>query len=367
VKRRICIVSLRYNPAHVQHLIAYAKLVQELGDESCFLLDPAYSKFPELAELAQVFDLDSNLSSLGFTHALIYNASTANRMIAAALKQNGTKILYVLHEPRHPILSFLWAEGPEIGIKGVIAHRYSVPVIKIADVVLLASRFGLKVYNDSDRKHNASCAYFPLIYDDEAYQDVDALLQGKQYFGFMGGLCRAHGFDQFLHFMRSELQRGSDLRFLIASRHPLPAEVINDPIVKKNSEKLKLQCGRPLSSEEMNLAYAESFCIWNIYRRSTQSGVLPKAFMFGTPVMASSSGSFPEFVKDGVNGRFAAGHDHRAIAQSLANIRADQRNFVVNCRRTFNEEFFYRANLSRFDRLLSSAADGRVRQQLINK
>jgi glycosyltransferase involved in cell wall biosynthesis len=168
----------------------------------------------------------------------------------------------------------------------------------------------------------------------------------------MGGLCRAHGFDHFLRFMRSELQRGSDLRFLIASRQPLPAEIKNDPIVKKNSDKLKLQCGRPLSSDEMNLAYAESFCIWNIYRRSTQSGVLPKAFMFGTPVLASSSGSFPEFVKDGVNGKFAESQDHHAIARSLSDIRSDQRNFVLNCRKTFNEEFFYKANLSRFDGLL---------------
>jgi glycosyltransferase involved in cell wall biosynthesis len=352
VKRRICFVSLRYNPAHVQHLIAYAKLVLELGCEAFFLLDPGYSKFPELGELAQVFDPDSNFSSLGFTHALIYNASTANRMVASALKQNGTKILYVLHEPRQPILDFLWAEGPKIGIKGVVAHHYSVPVIKIADIVLLASRFGLKVYNNSDRKYNASCAYFPLIYDDEAPQDVGALLPGKQYFGFMGGLCRAHGFNHFLRFMRSELQRGSDLRFLIASRHPLPAEIKNDPIVKKNPDKLKIQCGRPLSSEEMNLAYAECFCIWNIYRRSTQSGVLPKAFMFGTPVLASSSGSFPEFVKDGVNGKFAESRDHQAISRSLSDIRSDRRNFALNCRKTFNEEFFYKANLSRFDSLL---------------
>lgn len=352
MKRKICIVSLRYNPAHVQHLIAYAKLVQELGSEPFFLLDPGYSQFPELGELAQVFDPDSQFSSFGFTHALIYNASTANRMVATALKENGTKILYVLHEPQQPILDFLWAEGPKIGIKGIVAHRYSVPVIKIADVVLLASRFGLKVYNDSDRKHNASCAYFPLIYDDEAPRDVGSLLPDKHYFGFMGGLCRAHGFDHFVRFMRSELLRGSDLRFLIASRHPLPADVKNDPVVKKNPDKLKLMCGRPLSSDEINLAYAESFCIWNIYRRSTQSGVLPKAFMFGTPVLASSSGSFPEFVKDGVNGKFGEGQDHDAIGRSLSDVRANQENFAFNCRRTFNEEFFYKANLSRFDSLL---------------
>ena len=352
MKRKICIASLRYNPAHVQHLIAYAKLVQELGSEPFFLLDPGYSKFPELGELAEVFNPDSKFSAVGFTHALIYNASTSNRAVATALKENGAKILYVLHEPRQPVLDFLWTEGPKIGIKGIVAHRYSVPVIKIADVVLLPSRFGLKVYNDSDKKHNASCAYFPLIYDDEARQDVGAFLPGKQYFGFMGGLCRAHGFDYFLRFMRTELERGSDVRFLIASRHPLPVEIENDPVVKKNSGKLKLQCGRPLSSEEMNLAYAECFCIWNIYRRSTQSGVLPKAFMFGTPVLASSSGSFPEFVKEGVNGRFAKGQDYDAIARSLSDIRADRRNFALNCRKTFQEEFFYKANLSRFENLL---------------
>jgi glycosyltransferase involved in cell wall biosynthesis len=354
LKGRICITSRRFNPAHVQHLIAYAKLSRELGIEPVFLLDREYQRFPELQRLAKVIGPESDLVSEGFTHALFYNASTENVKVASALKKNGTRILYVLHEPGQQALKFLWSEGITTGIRGLLAHSLSVPMIKTADLVLLASRFGLKIYNESDRKHNVHCDYFPLIYDDDVSGDVGALLSGKKYFAYLGSLCRAHGFDHYLSFMRDQLRLGSDLRFLIASRHVLPPEVEKDPILKANSEKLKIQCGRPLSNEEMNLAYAESFCIWNVYRRSTQSGVLPKAFMFGTPVLASSSGSFPEFVTDGVNGKFARGEDKQVIADSLYEIRSDMTNFATNCRKTFNKEFFYKSNLSRFDNLLKS-------------
>ena len=60
---------------------------------------------------------------------------------------------------------------------------------------------------------------------------------------------------------------------------------------------LLVQQGRPLTEEEMSAAYRRSVATWNGYRRSTQSGVLPNAFMQGTPVIATKLGSFEEFVK----------------------------------------------------------------------
>jgi glycosyltransferase involved in cell wall biosynthesis len=349
---KIGVVSLRFNPAFIQHLIAFGKMIGEMGHEPALVLNPAYRQFSELEPVADILDPDFGLNGGGLTHAVFLNPSVENQRMALALKEKGAKILYVLHEPRQPTLDFVWTEGLLPGLKGILAHRISVPLIKLADVVILESRFGLNAYEARDARYNKNGVYFPQIYDDEALAEIDSLVTKKRYFGFIGSLCRSHDFDDFLGFMRYSFERRMDLRFLIASRNPWPDEMRNDPIIGANLDKVETHCGRPLSNSEMNDAYSGCFAIWNVYRRSTQSGVLPKAFMFGTPVIASSLGSFPEYVQDGMNGRFANRGDYEGIYQALDEIRANLKKYAANCRETFLSEFFYRSNAAGFQELL---------------
>jgi glycosyltransferase involved in cell wall biosynthesis len=219
-------------------------------------------------------------------------------------------------------------------------------------MVILASRNGLNEYLNADARFNRNFACFPLIYDDEAAGDVSELLPEKRYFGYIGNLCRAHGFDEYLSFMRYALQRGLDVRFLIASRNPLPGYILRDSRLRRNLDKIEIRCGWPLQNDEMNRCYAESFCIWNLYRRSTQSAVLPKAFMFGTPVIASAIGSFPEYIQEGVNGRFADARNNESVRTALEDIRSNISSYSANCRRTFLETFFYRSRLPDLEGML---------------
>jgi glycosyltransferase involved in cell wall biosynthesis len=352
MRARIAVVSLRFNPAFIQHLIAFGKMIRELGHDPAFVLNSAYSGFAELGAVADVFEPDFGHDGGALSHAVFLNPSVENQKMAASLKAKGTKVLYVLHEPWQPMLNFVWTEGLLPGLKGLLAHRISTPVIKLADVVILESRYGLKAYEASDVKYNRNCVYFPQIYDDEAPAEIDKLVAKKRYFGFIGALCRSHGFEDFLRFMIDSFQRRTDLQFLIASRNPLPDEVRKNPIIAANLDKVEVRCGRPMSNAEMNDCYSECFCIWNIYRRSTQSGVMPKAFMFGTPVLASSLGSFPEYVQDGVNGKFAVPGDRSRIHKSIDEMRGDLKTYAANCRKTFLGEFFYRSKSSNFQELL---------------
>ncbi|HEX6427231.1 MAG TPA: glycosyltransferase, partial [Niastella sp.] len=75
------------------------------------------------------------------------------------------------------------------------------------------------------------------------------------------------------------------------------------------------------------------------YKDATQSGVLMTAFGLNTPVIATDVGSFPEFIKDNVNGllvppgdpekladgmRFALRNDHyKTLAQNINNDRVE--------------------------------------------
>lgn len=352
VKNTVAIVSLRFNPAFLQHMIAFAKAVRELGFEPQFLLDRGYEGFRELTEVAPMCHSYEATSSTKWSHAIFLNASTDNPELATALHRDNVKIVYVYHEPWHMSLQYFWSEGIAGTAKAIAAHRLTVPVLKMSATVILESRFGLKMYEQGDARYNNKYVYFPQIYDDDAAVDMSALVQGKRYFSFLGTLCRSHGFDQYVAFMLRALGRGADLRFLIASRNPPPPSLEKDERFQKNRSKVEIRCGRSLTNDEMNKCYAESMCVWNVYRRSTQSGVLPKAMMFGTPVLASPVGSFPEYVRDGENGRFVNAEQTEDILRALEDIQGNIASYAENCRRSFRGSFFYQSQLAQLREIL---------------
>ena len=121
-----------------------------------------------------------------------------------------------------------------------------------------------------------------------------------------------------------------------------------------NSGTLRLSYGRPLTNLEINQAYERSFCVWNVYRRSTQSGVLPKAFMFGTPVIASNLGSFPEFVRDGENGYLVDDYSFESLYRKLILVNENIGIMSQNCRNTFEKTFYWKAQVSKVRDMLEN-------------
>jgi glycosyltransferase involved in cell wall biosynthesis len=138
------------------------------------------------------------------------------------------------------------------------------------------------------------------------------------------------------------------LKFLIATRSQVPEKhlaTINEAV---SSGRLVVQSGIPMSNSQINRFYAQSFVIWNAYRRSMQSGVLPKAYMFGTPVLVSTSNQSEHF-EDSVHGvlisdRYTTQEFQRAIER----VQAEWTTISQNCRAYYQENFDYRALSSNF-------------------
>ena len=345
MKGRVAIVSLRFNPAFIQHLIAYVRAAQELGYDAGLILDPAYRRFPELNDLTPYYEDGGTARKNFWTHVVFLNVAVENRGLAVTLKKQAAKIFYVYHEPWQLTFDYIKMEGMAATLRAALAHRATIPLLRLADKVILESECGVSAYQNNDVRYNPRYVHFPQIYDDEAPLEIARPSSQKRYFGFLGALCRSHGFDQYVSFMRFALQSGTKFEFLIASRFPLPASILADPIISNNKDKIEIRCGRPLTNQEMNSCYASCFGVWNLYRRSTQSGVLPKAFMYGTPVIASRLGSFPEYVEDGVNGRFADAENPRQVLNAIEELRVDKAEYARGCRESFLRLFFYRSRL----------------------
>lgn len=353
IRNKVALVSLRFKPAFVSLLCAFGKACQELGFESEFVVDFRYTRFPDLAAVAPVNVYTGTWQQGCFTHALFTNVSLQNRRLAIQLKARGARILYLYHEPWKHSLDYLKGEGLKGWISAALAHHASKAMLKISDAVILGSKYGAEVYGERDIRYNRNAFHLPLMFDDEASPTAREELGRRQYFSYIGAICRSHGFDQYLAFVRESLTRKPNLRFLIASTLPLPPYVLKDSIIRRNLGRVEIRCGRPLQTEEINECYMDSFCVWNLYSRSTQSSVLPKAFMFGTPVLASRLGSFCEYVRDRCNGRFGSPEDTQGIEAALDDIRENIGRYTVNCRETFLETFFYRANLLELARVLA--------------
>jgi len=76
--------------------------------------------------------------------------------------------------------------------------------------------------------------------------------------------------------------------------------------------------------------------------------------MFGTPVIASNVGSFPEFVRNGENGYLVNDYDFKNIYQRLLGIRENISTMSMNCRSTFENTFYWKAQITKMKEVLES-------------
>jgi glycosyltransferase involved in cell wall biosynthesis len=93
-----------------------------------------------------------------------------------------------------------------------------------------------------------------------------------------------------------------------------------------------VRAGRALTNAEINKYYAKSTVVWNAYKRSMQSGVLAKAYMFGTPVVVSILNK-SEYFLDRENGVLVSGkYDFTEIQDAIGDIILRFEEYSSQCR-----------------------------------
>ena len=348
---KVCISSLKFSPAHVSHMIAYAKLFREIGCEPFLWLDENYKKMDLTNEFQVIWYKGSvpNKTDLLF----FANNSTINYKFSREFASKAGKVIYLYHEPWESFDQYL-KEGVKQALKATIGHCFSIKSLRYFTVIIVPSNYALKLYERADIRYNKNVVMIPLLFDDEINHEINP--NSKAYFSYIGHAVKGHTFDKYIELIKWIYTSGSTMKFEIATRTDIGKMIKNDETLQKmiNSGTLRLSYGRPLTNPEINQAYERSFCVWNVYRRTTQSGVLPKAFMFGTPVIASNVGSFPEFVRNGENGYLVNDYDFKSIYQRLLGIRENISTMSMNCRNTFENTFYWKAQITKMKEVLES-------------
>lgn len=296
------LISHRFNPGHFSHVIAFEKMLRERGFQVFFRMNERFYSFFEphllngqISLFNFIFRRQSSLCIVLFPSLMALVDVLLVRMFS------DSKVVYLYHEPYEGILKYRRAGfGYFQCFRIFCVSLVSRLLVLLSQKVILPSNRAFDALKEAKSQPDKYLK-MNLLFSDEAVADH---FNGKRhYISYIGTLADDHAFDEFVRFMKSCVERNvlSNLEFLIATRNRIPASFLPDIELCALSGRLKLVVGQPLSNEVINSFYSESIVVWNAYRRSMQSGVLAKSFMFGTPVLISTLMSC-EYFRNGHHG-----------------------------------------------------------------
>lgn len=341
------IISLNFHPGHVSHMVASYRQLEELGYESMYYVAEGFVPYLPKDSRICVYGEDKIVD---IVLAIFVFPSQKNLLLIRKLKQQGAKIVYIFHEPLAPMKEYRKAGfSYKYLAKLWIINRISSLTVKWSDAILVPSKKAEKFYHANPLYKNENVHYLPLLYDNER---TDELAQTeREYFAYIGTVAADHSFNEYLRFVEWAIQenRLADLKFLIATKSEFEV-----PRAIAESPRVVIQKGMPLSDEEINRYYASTYVVWNAYARTTQSGVLAKSFMFGTPAIVLRK-NLSEFT---VDGQEVAAIDNNTsfeeIEKAVLQITEDFEHYTTAARKRFEDTFYYRQYNNTFSKILTS-------------
>lgn len=332
------VVSLSSNIGHFSHVVAYYRLLEKLGYECVVYVKPEISCFlPEGIDY-----ICDKVKYNEYRLIVVYSPSKKNLSLFFKVKLfTECKLIYVYHEPLSTRKSFRDANVPWLKTQKIFLYDIANWLMVFwSDHIILSSNTAVSNYEKGIyRRLNSHYSYLPLIISDD-YTD-NYKKDKRKYFSYIGTIAEDHAFNEFVSFVQWAItnRKLNNVTFLIATKsHLEQSDSIKEMV---ESGRLLIQEGRPLSEEEINHYYSSTLVIWNAYNRSTQSSVLVKALVFGTPALVLKK-NVSEFVKD--NETIIAIEDNInkiEIAQAAETICNNFQRFSESCRKQFLDIFWY--------------------------
>ena len=345
--KRALIISLNFHPGHVSHMVASYRQLEELGYESMYCVAEGFVPYLPKDSRICVYEKDKTED---VAVAIFVFPSQKNLLLIRKLKRQGVKIIYIFHEPLAPMKEYRKAGfSYKYLAKLWVINRISSLTVKWSDAVLVPSKKAEDFYHTNPLYKNDNIHYLPLLYDDE--RSTQLAEKQREYFGYIGTVAADHSFTEYLQFVEWAIKenRLPDLMFLIATKSDFDV-----PQALTESSRVVIQKGRPLSDAEINECYASTLVVWNAYARTTQSGVLAKSFMFGTPAIVLRK-NLSEFTEDGKE--VVAIEDNRSfeeIEKAINTIISSFENYTRAARKRFEDTFYYRKYNEEMNNILSS-------------
>ena len=256
--------------------------------------------------------------------------------------------VYIYHEPYTSFSSyraagFSWLKTVRVTVIAMVSRI----ICALSDKIILPSARAFLAI-PSAQFQPRRYAKINLMFADETGPETQGL--ARDFLSYIGTIAEDHAFDEFVCLMQACIadQALQPLKFLIATRSQVPERHLATINECMSSGRLVVQSGSPMTNGQINRFYAQSFMVWNAYRRSMQSGVLPKAYMFATPVLVSTSNQ-SEYFEDGVHGALISDrYTVQEFQRAIERLQAEWPTISQNCRAHYLQNFDYHALSSTF-------------------
>lgn len=369
---KFAIASIRLSIGQFSHILAFKEMMEARQHEVVLLLHSDYEEIclqdETLKDFKNICYINSvaDVKNIKVDVVLFYNTSLLDRLVITRLRKNNRLLIvvYTYHEPWRGIAS--WLNDYRKGrvkfiavVKSTVMHMIASTVLSIANIILLPSEKAEEIYLCNDVQKNSNYFVFPLIYRDEAPNVLQ--VKERQYFSFIATADKEKNFPLYLKCISLFLKYDETFFAQIITKTDISSYWIHELDSYVESGRLRVVSGRMLSNEEINAALAQSYCTWLFYHHSTQSGVLARAFMMSSPVIASNRGCFERYI-DGENGIIISEDQSedaiiREIWQAQKFIKEKQLEMTGKARDTFEKEFFYKKYEEYFEMTLKSESE----------
>jgi glycosyltransferase involved in cell wall biosynthesis len=349
------VICLRYAPGNWQHMNSLASCMKENGWGVNFIISskfkwmneefadkthyPTSSKSP-LGTLRDIF--------LFFTYkwVILYNIiqkqkpeavvfvmwHPLNYFLAKIIRKISphTKITVWLHEPCKVDKSFY----KEKAIAYKIIEYIQQMLLWTTDIVILHSARALAAFKYRYPHYKNDVKVIPLLFKDSAGHN----LSGSRTFDitFVGTAAKSKGIDDFFELFRKnqELDLGLKLQIVTSSNISVYLNKLNC----ENNKFLRIINKPNLFDEEIREACTNSFAVCAFYKEITQSGVVPVAFMCGTPVIGTNIEGLNESIVDKINGvLLAKDFSHEDVISALAYVKENFPELSKNARECYEK------------------------------
>ena len=234
------------------------------------------------------------------------------RIVLLALLHRRRQLVVTVHDvEKHP--------GERRGVQGVLFRL----LLRLADKVVvhgevLKDQFRRVFPGRSDRVEIASIPHGVLsmyrAWDDPAVEEEPATVL------FFGRVCPYKGLEDLFAVQPAVSAAVPRARFVIAGKGPIEdySAAPHDPAAFELHNRF-------IPNQEVPRLFRRAAVVVLPYVEASQSGVIPVAYAFGKPVVATRIGGLPEAVEDGGSGLLIEPGRRDQLAAAIIRILADDR------------------------------------------
>lgn len=356
------VVSLKYAPVHKSHCFAFGRQVGRVGQKTVkyifsshykwLIADPASAKVHFIGSSHNVVAIISDCLVFVLWRWLLFlklfwanrpeyvyfeNPHPLNLLVALLAKRCNPhcQILAYVHEPASYKGVHTWMKAAYYKI-GELVQRLA---LLATEHVIVSSRSAEQIMRERYPRYKGSVHVAALLFEDYAAEsNVE-----RRYITYVGSIHARRGIRQFVRLVRHCAKNNIALDFQIVTRDDLSAYLSTTQ--RQALPRLKIINGSRISNEAIACALRESLVCVLLYDFAIlQSGVIPVAYMNGTPVVATGLGGLAEVVRSGETGVVVSPDPgNEELLEAVGHIRNNLSAMEKACRSAF-EEIFHERN-----------------------